>query len=48
MAKSGRNPVTVGKGLSANAWTTVAVLVAAVLVIGGVLVFPAQRLTRDG
>ncbi|GLY42761.1 hypothetical protein Amsp01_087840 [Amycolatopsis sp. NBRC 101858] len=39
MAKSKRNPVTAKKGLSANAWTTIAVLVVAVLVIGGVLIF---------
>ncbi|WP_326834946.1 thioredoxin domain-containing protein [Amycolatopsis rhabdoformis] len=37
--KQNRNPVTAKKGLSANAWTTIGVLVVAVLVIGGVLVF---------
>jgi protein-disulfide isomerase len=37
MAK--KNVVTAKKGLSANAWTTIAVVVVAVLVIGGVLVF---------
>jgi protein-disulfide isomerase len=37
--KPSRNPVTTRKGLSANAWTTIAVVVAAVLVIGGVLIF---------
>ncbi|MEV0068029.1 thioredoxin domain-containing protein [Amycolatopsis sp. NPDC050768] len=39
MARNKRNPVTTGKGLSANTWTTIAVIVVAVLVIGGVLVF---------
>ncbi|WP_206792064.1 thioredoxin domain-containing protein [Amycolatopsis sp. MtRt-6] len=34
-----KNVVTSKKGISANAWTTIAVLVVAVLVIGGVLVF---------
>ncbi|MEU0529046.1 DsbA family protein [Amycolatopsis tolypomycina] len=38
MAKNKRNPVTAKKGLSANAWTTIAVVVVAVLVIGGVLI----------
>jgi protein-disulfide isomerase len=37
--KANRSPVTKRKGLSANAWTTIAVVAAAVLVIGGVLVF---------
>ncbi len=37
MAK--QNVVTAKKGLSANAWTTIAVVVVAVLVIGGVLLF---------
>ncbi|UKD58020.1 DsbA family protein [Amycolatopsis sp. FU40] len=37
--KANRNPVTKRKGLSANAWTTIAVVVVAVLVIGGVLLF---------
>ncbi|MFK0244173.1 DsbA family protein [Amycolatopsis azurea] len=39
MAKTAKNPLTAKKGLSANAWTTIAIVVAAVLVIGGVLVF---------
>ena len=39
MAKKKISVVTARKGLSANAWTTIAVLVVAVVVIGGVLVF---------
>ena len=39
MAKKKSNVVTAKKGLSANAWTTIAVLALAVVVIGGVLVF---------
>lgn len=48
MAKSERNPVTARKGLSANAWTTIAVLVVAVLVIGGVLLFQHEDTPAAG
>ncbi|WP_329065709.1 DsbA family protein [Amycolatopsis sp. NBC_01480] len=39
MAKKKSKAVVAKKGLSANAWTTIVVIVVAVLVIGGVLVF---------
>ncbi|GAA1034366.1 MULTISPECIES: DsbA family protein [Amycolatopsis] len=38
MTKKNRNPVTTRKGLSANVWTTIAVVTSAVAVTGGVLV----------
>jgi protein-disulfide isomerase len=39
MAKNKSDVVTAKKGLSANAWTTIGILVLAVVVIGGILVF---------
>ncbi len=48
MAKKQQNPLTVRKGLSANAWTTIAIAVVAVLVIGGVLIFNQRDSTGPG